>query len=233
MASAALQAFRQVVTVAWPKRMDAEAKTFLLKTARDGHAGIMARQGHPAFEVYANRPGNSNIDSVVLPGPIVYTYSNVRELVDFALDELRKASPVEEGDYARAHTIFVNGVPVATLPQDIKPSDEIMLANPVPYARRLEIGKTKSGRSFVLQVPDRIYERVAKRKLIPRYRNVASIAFGYRELPEAYVTRAGLASHYGTKEFSRNTNARVMRKRRQKAGSKVQSPVIIIKALGS
>lgn len=237
MASAALQSFRRVVTVAWPKNMDAEAKAFLLKTARTGHAGIMARQGNPAFNAYANRPGNENLDSVELPGPIVYNYSNIREIVEFTLDELRKASPVQSGDYVRSHTVFVNGSPVTELPENIKASDEIMIANPIVYARRLEIGKTKAGRSFVMQVPDRIYERVAKRKVLPKYRGMVKVTFTYRELPDAYVTTAGLSSHYGTGEFRKrtvgalNAGGRIMRARRQKAGTKVQAPAIIITSL--
>jgi hypothetical protein len=185
MSSRALQAFRRTVTVTWRDEQKAGATAHLLKTARDGHAEIMRRQGNPQFEAYANRPGNTNLESVVLPGPIVYKYSNLREMVQFALDELRKASPPGSGEYVRMHMLFVNGVPVDVLPVDIKPSDEIMIANPVAYARKLEIGKTKSGRDFLVSVPNRIYERVVKNRLIPRYRNVAKITFGYATLPDA------------------------------------------------
>jgi hypothetical protein len=100
-------------------------------------------------------------------------------------------------------------------------TDEIMIANPAPYARRLEIGKTEAGRDFLVSVPNRIYERVAKRKLIPRYRNVAKIAFGYVSLPKAYATKAGLGSHY-------KTGGGLLRKRRQKAGTPIRYPAIFI-----
>jgi hypothetical protein len=163
--------------------MDAEAKAHLLKTARDGHAGIMQRQRNPSFEAYANQPGNRNLDSVVLPGPIVYNYSNIKRIVEDALDELRKASPVASGDYVRSHTVYVNGVEVAAIPETISPSDEIMIANPVPYSRKLEIGKTESGRDFLVSVPNRIYERTAKNILIPRYRNVAKITITFGTVP--------------------------------------------------
>ena len=185
MASAAIQAFRRIVTVDWPKHAEVDAKARLLRAAQEGHADIMRRQGDPSFDAYANTPGNKNLESVVLPGPIVYTYSNLKQIIEFALDELRKASPVVSGDYVRSHTLFVNGMPVANIPVDLKPSDEIMIGNPVPYARKIEIGKTKSGRDFVISVSNRIYERVAKNVLIPRYRNVAKITFNYATLPDA------------------------------------------------
>lgn len=221
----AIQAFRRTVTVDWPKGMEQSAKAMLIKAARDGHAAIMAKQGNPAFEVYANRPGNTNIDSVVLPGPIVYKYSNVRALVEFALDELRKASPVISGDYARSHMLFVNGIAVDVLPETVKPSDEIMIANPVPYARKLEIGKTKTGRDFVVQVPNRIYERVTKNVLLPRYRNVAKITFGYVTVPEAYrykknnAARSRVNGRWYVNPKQRKDRAR---------GAVVQSPAIFI-----
>ncbi|MDP2410352.1 MAG: hypothetical protein Q8M26_08705 [Pseudolabrys sp.] len=230
MASPALQSMRQTITVAWPKKMDAEAKAFLLKTAREGHAAIMQRQGNPSFEAYANRPGNRNLDSVVLPGPVVYNYSNIRQLVEFALDELRKASPVGSGSYVRSHTLYVNGVEVGSLPPDIKPTDEIMIANPIAYARRLEIGKTTAGRDFVVQVPNRIYERVAKQKVIPRYRNVAKVTFAYINTPDAYATKGGLPGHFASgKSGPRGGGTRV--KRRQRAGSTVMAPAIIIRQI--
>ena len=46
--------------------------------------------------------------------------------------------------------------------ETIPPADEYVFINPVPYARRIEVGKTKSGRPFLIQVPNKIYERTAK-----------------------------------------------------------------------
>jgi hypothetical protein len=227
MASQALQAFRRTVTVDWPKQKDVDAKALLIRVAKDGHARIMAdakaKTGAvPDFDAYANSPGRP-VESVVLPGPIVYRYRQVRDIVQFTLDALRMASPVVDGEYVRGHTVFVNGVQTDTVPVNLKPGDEIMIANPVVYARRIEIGKTKAGRDFVIQVPNRIYERVAKQQVIPRYRSVAKVTFAYVNLTGAYQTKAGLSPSY-------RSGGRV-RKRRQRAGSAVMSPAIIIEAL--
>jgi hypothetical protein len=229
MASAALQSFRRRVTVDWPQQAHEDARKKLVAVAMAGHNKIMAEQkarsgAIPEFEAYANTPGNGNLNSVVLPGPIVYRYRYLREVVQFALDELRKASPVVSGDYVRSHTLFINGSAVSQMPVRLNPGDTIMIANPVPYARRLEIGKTESGRDFVLQVPNRIYERVAKNKLTPRYRNVAKITFQYVELASAYTAKGSLARHYGIGGGRK-------RKRRQQAGTKVQAPAIVIGVL--
>lgn len=221
MAAASLQGFRQTVTVSWPAHQDANAKRHLVKVARDGHARIMAdaksRGSDPQWEAYANQPGNTNLESVVLPGPIVFKYRYLGEIIKEALTALQKASPVRSGLYAKSHIVLVNGVAVDNVPKVLKSGDVVTITNPVPYARRLEIGKTEAGRDFVIQVPNRIYERVAKKMLNPKYRKVAKITFAYVALADSYATKGG----------GRGS----AHKSRRKAGSKVMAPALIIEAL--
>lgn len=226
MPSAALQAFRRTVTVAWPKAADEEARQLLIRTAKAGNAKTIAEQtaraGYPPeVEAYANTPGNTNIDSVKLPGPIVFRYRYHREILKVALDELRRASPVVSGLYRGSHYVFVNGIPVEGVPGSVNAGDEIFVANPVPYARRLEVGLTKSGRAFVVQVPPDIYGRVMRSVLIPRYGKIAKFSLEYVLIPGAHTIKGGLASHYVAKGGKR-------RKRRQQVGSQVRSPAIVI-----
>lgn len=226
MASASLQAFRRTVTVAWPQQANDEAQKLLVRTARAGHAQIMAEQMAragfaPEWDAYANTPGNQNLDTVVLPGPIVFRYRYIREVLTVALDELRKASPVVSGAYRDSHTLFVNGIAVSGTPPALKAGDEVFIANPVPYARRLEVGLIEAGRAFVIQVPPRIYERVMKSILVPRYRNVVKLTFDYVTIPDAYIIKGRLPSHYIAK-------GGVRRRRRQPVGHPVRSPAIVI-----
>jgi hypothetical protein len=181
VASAALQTFRRVVTVEWPAHAERNGKALLLRVAREGHAKIMAdataESGFPPqWEAYANRRGNTNLESVVLPGPIVYFYNYTTEVIEQALTLLQRLSPVRTGLYAKSHTIYVHGQPVGRAPKVL--TEEVIISNPVPYARKIEIGKTRSGRPFVIQVPNRIYERAAK-ALRSRYRNIAKIEYNY------------------------------------------------------
>lgn len=236
MTRQSLATFRQTVTVAWPQQSQQDAKTLLLKIAREGNAQTVREQTmragvNPDVSAYANQPGNTNLENVVLPGPIVYSYDYRREIVEVALGELYKASPVDSGAYVSSHTIFLNGQPVDHLPPQLSPDDEIWLSNPVPYARRLEIGKTKSGRDFPIQVPNRIYERVAKNILARRYGNSAKITFDYIAIPEAHVIKGKLSSHYGTGKKLGPRGGGLSRKRRQQPGTTVRAPAIIIEAL--
>lgn len=233
MGSVSVQSLRQVMTVRWPKMQAEQARALLLRVARDGHARIMTEAGEakPDFDAYANRPGNTNLDSVIVPGPIVYRYRYLRSVIQTALDELRRASPVVSGDYVRSHTLFIDGVPVDRVPLTLPRNTEIMISNPVPYARRLEVGKTESGRAFVIQVAPKIYERVAKSKLIPKYRNVAKITFGYVTLPAAGTRRQLLSAYYATGKSAGPRGGGTRRKRRQHIGETMQAPAIFIEVL--
>lgn len=225
MPSTALQSLRRRVTVDWRELSKEQAKELLLRTARQGHERIMrdqaARAGvFPEWDAYANSPGNTNLDSVRLPGPIVYRYRYRREIVLAALKALYAASPVQSGAYRNAHTLFVDGVPAS--PEAALTGREVAIANPLPYARRLEIGKTESGRDFLVSVPNRIYERAAK-KLAAQYRIAAQISFGYMTVPGSYAVRGRLGASYAI--------AGVRRRRRQRAGAQVQAPAIFIASL--
>jgi len=227
MASQSLQALRQTITVGWKNLTEEQARHHLVNTARQGIAGILNEQtatvgARPSAIVYANTPGNSNLETVKLPGPIVAIFDQRPAIVKMALEELRNASPVVSGLYRNSHIILLNGTQIDALPANLSASDQIVLTNPVPYARRIEIGKTKAGRDFTISVPNRIYERVAKNKLLPRFRNVANISFGYVELSGAYKIQGRLSSHY-------SIGGGKLRKRRQQVGKNVQAPAIFIR----
>lgn len=226
MTRQSLAAFKQTVLVSWPAARARAAGPRLAQIAREGHARILAEQRAragvtPDWTAFANRPGQTNLDQVRPPGPIVYRYDYRREIVKVALEALRQASPVVSGAYRDAHTVYVDGVPQAGVPLRLRPEQEIMIANPLPYARRIEIGKTHSGRDFVLQVPNRIYERTAKRTLAPRYRNAARITFAYVDPPERFVLRGRATAN----------TAGGRRRRRRRAGETVRVPAIIIERL--
>jgi hypothetical protein len=222
-----IDSFRHQVTVNWGKSSKEEALKLLVRTARAGHARIMREQAArngvvPEWEAYANSPGNTNLDSVRFPGPIVYKYRYRREIFLVALQELYKMSPIESGRYRESHTLYIDGVPaLSTAP--IKPGSEVWIANPLAYARRLEIGRTTSGRAFLVSVPNRIYERVAK-ILQTRFRNSAKITFGYITVPGAYIIKGRLPSRYLGK-------GNINKTRRQNVGEPVRSPAIFIEPL--
>lgn len=223
---------RRIVTIDWPDKAKADGKQLLLKTAYAGHDRIMAdarsRGFEPYWEAYANRPGNSNLESVVIPGPIVYSYRYLSDLIQFALDELRRQSPADSGKYKRSHTVYVNDVPIGGMvPKTIQPGDKIYIANPVPYARRLEIGRAQHGaRPFLISVPNRIYYRVTEM--------TKTEAKGRAKIRGGYVDLGVWTLRHNQRSLIKNSRGDYSYSARQRpdrlAGAAVTSPAIFFAA---
>lgn len=132
-------------------------------------------------------------------------------VLDWIKQELIARSPRVAGGYIGGHKFYADGheADIAKPPE----AAEYVFANVVPYARKIEIGKTKAGRAFVIQVKPRIYERVAQ-DARARFGNAAKITFGYRG-----------ASSYSLRRGSG-------RRRDRQSGSAVQSPAIIVSLRG-
>jgi len=134
---------------------------------------------NPPYKVFVDGRLNAPLESVKPAGVIEFVWDETLPIVvvERGLEWLREESPVVSGTYRDSHTLYVNGSPAARLPEAYR-GEEIMISNPVPYARKIEVGRTRAGRAFVIQVPNRIYERVARR-LQQRFDNVAAITFAW------------------------------------------------------
>lgn len=213
MAIAALQTLRHDVQD-WQAEALKRGRELLVATARAGHARILQQQPDSTFVAFGDVPGKSFEFAERL---IVFKYSPAQAtLLPLILRALADGSPVDSGLYKRSHTVFVDNNPWGGGP--IRAGALVFVANPVPYARRLEIGKTDSGRAFLISKPNRLYERTA-RAFAGRYRTV-NIEFGYVSLPEAHIARGRLGRNSG--------NARRRRGAGRAKGRAVQSPAIFI-----
>lgn len=106
--------------------------------------------------------------------------------------ELRNRSPVLSGDYRDGHALyadgeFVMGAADVSESSDLPAADEFSFTNTVPYARKIEFGKTQSGRDFVIQVPSHIYERTAA-DARSRFSDIADIQYEMRAVIGASQT---------------------------------------------
>ena len=115
------------------------------------------------------------------------------EVVAFAMQALFDASPVDSGDYRRAHTLFLNGSPVSDI-SAWRPGDENAIGNPLPYVRKIELGLMR----MRVAGTDRVYER-ASAMVRRRYGNVAAIRFTFRPLT-AVVRTSGQTASAATRE---------------------------------
>jgi len=107
------------------------------------------------------------------------------EAVLWALDMLRKRSPVLTGRYVQSHAVLLNGAQIegdikAAL-QDVKDGDRVQIVNSQPYAKKIEGRRARSkGRGanrtktaavagLSRQAPRGVYERVVLPMLVRRY----------------------------------------------------------------
>ena len=128
-------------------------------------------------------------------GIIVAEWDLVLEVLRAIAVMLVERSPVVKGDYVRGHRLFADDVEVANTDAGIPFAETYSFVNLVPYARKIEIGKTKSGRPFVVQVPNRIYERTAK-DAQGRFGNIVKIRFSYRSPLMTYQATGSLGARH-------------------------------------
>jgi hypothetical protein len=156
--------------------------------------------------------GFDNKPVVVTDGVPRRDYDNVRpfgriefirrpqmaEAVLWALDMLRKRSPVVTGRYVQSHTVLLNGAEItgdvkAAL-QNVKEADRVQIVNPQPYAKKIEgrkargkgrgANRTKTAAVAGLskQAPRGVYERVVLPMLVQRYGRSMFFDFKYVKL---------------------------------------------------
>ncbi len=143
-------------------------------------------------------------------GSIVVEYELVGDVLRWIAEKLIERSPQVSGAYRKGHELFADGAQVA-IGGEIPQASEYVFLNAVPYARKIEVGKTESGRDFVIQVPNRIYERTAT-DARARFGNLADIQFAYREPTTAYRLKRSVG-----------------RRKARQAGAAVQAPAIIVR----
>lgn len=106
---------------------------------------------------------------------IVYRFVDMQGVVTFALATLWEMSPVgslhdeHPGLYRDSHMVFIDGQVVKDV-SGWRPGQQINIANPVPYARKIEVGHMK------VNVPPHVYER-AQPVISERFGNVVAVRF--------------------------------------------------------
>lgn len=156
----------------------------LAQTAKRRHAQVMNTDPRPTKFTRTVDGKKGAVEETVKPdGIIVYDYPRMHEIVMVAMNTLFDLSPVLSGEYRNAHTIYVGGNPVTNL-QEWDGESEIVIANHVPYSRKIELGKMQ------MRVPgtDHVYEQ-AEYILQQRYGNVARIFFTFQGLAGGYITK--------------------------------------------
>ncbi|WP_158669508.1 hypothetical protein [Bradyrhizobium guangdongense] len=162
-------------------------------------------------------------------GVIVAEWELFGEVLAWIGQTLRDRSPRVSGAYRDAHTLFADGVETE-IDVEVPQADVYTFINLTPYARKLEVGKTESGRDFLVLVPNRIYERTY-RDAKARFGNTAKITFGYETQTGAYRLKFNQVSRSWDRAQGRWRISKRQRADRV-AGSAVSVPAIKVSFRG-
>lgn len=203
---------RRTFQVAAQKTIEATRATHIMLAKRE-HGRVMNDDPRPtSFQRYVDGRVGAPEESVRPGGVIVYRYPRLELVAQFALETLFELSPVLSGEYRMGHRLFLNGKEVASLAA-YKSGDEVAVTNYLPYARKIEIGKM----TMRVSGSSRVYAQ-ARRRVMARFGNVASVDFTFRGL-------IGTASGAGTLVNPTKAKGRAHNK------SELRYPVLIIREL--
>jgi hypothetical protein len=184
------------------------------QSARSG--GIAPQVGFIAVDGKRGSP----IREIRLGGSVFIDWSYTQEAAIKTIEYLRTAGPKESGDWRKSVACMVNGheVDPHTIAHDIS---EVLIVIGVPYARRLEVGKTNAGRSFSIQVESHFVEHVAM-EMNRKCRDLATFKFQYVDLSDAHqLTEKWQQKRKMTAKGMKFTNSK-------QANDKVRYPAIRI-----
>lgn len=117
----------------------------LAKFARVELAKAIAAGASPQYERSVNGRIGAAEESVIAPGPIVYTFVNWSIAINAALAELQRRAPRRSGRYAGSFVVVVGGRTVVTDYSKLRPNAEIVIFSPMPYTRKIETGYNGPG----------------------------------------------------------------------------------------
>ncbi len=153
------------------------------------------------YEQFVDGRKGASLDSVRPDnGVIVFEFELVADVLKWIHAELVERSPRGPaggaGTYRDEHRLFADGKEIA-LGAELAPAAEWSFVNTVPYARKLEIGTTESGRAFVIQAEPRLYDHVSA-EAARRFKGVVKISYTFRPLVGGYRTKRRGAMRYPT-----------------------------------
>lgn len=176
------QAFERELKLATAGLDPANISKLLAQFAKQELAKVQASGEAPEHYVRAvNGRIGAPEESVVPPGPIVYSFNVLPEVAEYALAFAKERSPVKSGRFKRSWFVMVNGAQTSDL-ENIPIDSECILVNDQPYARKVEIG------AMVMRVPPGIVED-ARQAVMRRFGNIVTAQKRFIPLSGAYTLR--------------------------------------------
>jgi hypothetical protein len=191
-----------------------EINKALAAFAKESLAEVVMAGAGPRYERYVNGRQGATEESVKAPGPIVYEFSMWEPVITFALDELRRRSPVKSGRFRNSFIVLANQKPVMNY-GEIPPDAEVIIVNFQPYTRKAEAGVLGPKRNYIFDG--------TKRALARTFGNSGRNAAAFRFETKWLDIRSGV--HSGMPYILKGSQGK--RKDRQ-SGMPITYPAVVI-----
>jgi hypothetical protein len=177
-------AFAQQIQVALDG-IEEQVRALHVAAARAALARAVAPRGVPPAIVRAvDGKVGAALESVRVPGKILFRLGVLQEVAIFALAAARELSPVKSGRYRESWGILVDGKPRDVAEGPVGPDAAVHVVNTQPYARKIQVrGARFSG--VAPKIADRLANRIRAEFGTAAFR--VSVAFV--ELPGGYAVR--------------------------------------------
>jgi hypothetical protein len=207
------QGFERRATISTLGIAQADLPGTLARFAQERRDALIAEgRASPVYETIVNGVIGAAETSVRLPGPIVYQFEYLAEVVTTGLALLRESAPVLSGRYRDSFFAMANGRAIAD-PADIPAGAEVILTNDQPYSRKIQVGAQRT------RVPPHLFDRV-QQALRRQYGDLLRIDLRFIPLQQGFVLRrTGLRRH---------ANGTVKRRADVLAGDDLTYPALVI-----
>lgn len=190
----------------------------LAAVARSTRDDVVARGEAPAnWRTFVDGRQGASEDAVRPDGAILYRFNYLGLAAAFALAYCAGRSPVADGDFKAAWIVAVDGGLWRDALSAIPPGAQVMVTNPLPYARKIDVGHMH------MSVPHNIIED-ARRAVRQRYPMVKTERW-LTTIPAAwgggYVLKGRF--HRGVR-----ANARAALRSDTRAGAEMTYPTLVI-----
>lgn len=196
----------------------AAASHYLATVARQKRdALIAAGDAAPTYDTYVDGRHGASEDTVRPEGAILYVFNLLGQAATYGLNFARERSPRDSGDYRLAWFVAVDGQRWTGNLNDIPAGSEVMITNPLPYARKIDVGHMK------MRVPPGIVEdtrQAVKRKFptVNSYRTMVTIP---ASLGGGYILKGHLRRGF-------RLHARKALRSDTQAGARMTYPALIL-----
>lgn len=104
---------------------------------------IAAGSASPAYDTFVDGRKGATEETVRPDGAIVYQFNVLGQAAQYALNYAVGRSPKDSGDYRKSWFVAVDGKKWTGDLLKIPAGSEVMITNPLPYARKIDVGHMK------------------------------------------------------------------------------------------